>query len=680
MKYKRVLSLFLSIVMIMMLAIETSAYMPATAEASFAAEATEVNAGFKLGSEPEDILYDCGEATIGNTVYRIKDDSIVFGKNDTELVPAKFGSNNLNMLNNKMVFTCFDGNEASICSYDPMSDELRTILKTGVAEITHMYVVNDAHIDYLADNAVYRYDVGSGDVEKLSAPADVFSFVPTYGGNIYAAGSAASASLFFESTELLDKVTYYSVEENSLIVTADSMSYKLAIPDLLAYCSNTKEGIDLNSIMTPYDFYGTLFVSEILSLDGHNCEHCEEEARTAPMFRTVAPGAAETHHEEMRGEPVFITPNPRQQQMINKAAYIVNFTWTPKVSFDDYTSATLDPNAQPTPTPRPDKYFAGQTSYGLPYSRPGKFDLDKISVNGDRVPRYKHSYVFYGSIKTLDACKAEMETSGTAFNLAAARYRGKGYGALYGLDCSAFVSYTWGLSSANGSGTFYGSSFCTCETTYGYQTTNYESAKFRLADLAKLLPGDAFVSACNHAILVTGICKEKDGSIRYIETMEETPPSAIKKTYWNRSGNGSDTLNYLLNTKLAPGKKKNGNGVVIGYYPYNIYRLKAVNTAPTSTGKVTLNANSGIVAPKTINIAAGLKYGYFNNNSLPIPIRSGYSFMGWYTASTGGILVNTNTIVQNGNNHTLYARWKKNGSASPLAINLTLHSPQTDMR
>ena len=187
-----------------------------------------------------------------------------------------------------------------------------------------------------------------------------------------------------------------------------------------------------------------------------------------------------------------------------------------------------------------------------------------------------------------------------------------------------------------------------------------------MSDLAKLLPGDAFVSACNHAILVTGICKEKDGSIRYIETMEETPPSAIKKTYWNRSGNGSDTLNYLLNTKLAPGKKKNDNGVVIGYYPYNIYRLKAVNTAPTSTGKVTLNANSGIVAPKTINIGAGLNYGYFNNNTLPTPTRSGYTFKGWYTKSSGGTKITANTIVQNGNNHTLYAQWIKNGSSASI--------------
>ncbi|MBQ4429424.1 MAG: InlB B-repeat-containing protein [Clostridia bacterium] len=670
MKHKRVLSLFLSIVMIMMLALETSAYVPAEAAPIFSADDAEVSTsaaecgrlepersstrgGFKLGSEPENILYDYGKAMIGNTVYRIKDGSIVSSENDVKLVSAKLDSNNLNVLNNKLVFTCFDGNEASICSYDTKSGELRTMLKTGAAEITHMYVVNDAHIDYLADNAVYRYDIGSGAVEKLTAPADVFSFVPTYGGNIYAAGSAASASLFFESTELLDKVTYYSVEENSLIVTADSMSYKLALIDLIDYCSGAKATRDLCSIMTPYDFYGVLPVNDILSLDGHDCEHCEEEAKTAPAFRTTKTGEAVASSEETRGEPVFIEPNPRQQQMINKATSIVNFTWTPNVSFDKYTSKTV--------TNQSNSYFADNVSYGLPYSRPGKFGLDKIWVNGKQVPRYEHSYVFYDSIKTLDACKAEMETSGTAFNLAAARYRGKGYGALYGLDCSAFVSYAWGISK-HASGQFHGDPECEHIAGAGGKTS---SPKYlTMSNLARLLPGDAFVSAENHAILVTAICKEQDGSIRYIQTMEETPPSAVRKKYWNSSGNDSNTLNYLLNIKLKPGE--NDDDLVYPYRPYNIYRLKAVNTSPVSTGRVTFNAKPGVVSTSMINIAAGLKYGYFNNNTLPTPTRSGYTFKGWYTESSGGTKITANTIVQNGNNHTLYAQWIKNGSSASI--------------
>ena len=192
----------------------------------------------------------------------------------------------------------------------------------------------------------------------------MFSFVPTYGGNIYAAGSAASASLFFESTELLDKVTYYSVEENSLIVTADSMSYRLDLTDLIDYCSNAKAERDLCSIMTPYDFYGVLPVSDILSIGGHDCEHCEEEAKTAPAFRANAPDSGETYGEEMRGEPVYITPNPRQQQMINIATFIVNFTWTPVVSFDKFTSDTV--------TNQSNSYFRDVLSNGLPYSIPTK--------------------------------------------------------------------------------------------------------------------------------------------------------------------------------------------------------------------------------------------------------------------------------------------------------------------
>lgn len=45
-------------------------------------------------------------------------------------------------------------------------------------------------------------------------------------------------------------------------------------------------------------------------------------------------------------------------------------------------------------------------------------------------------------------------------------------------------------------------------------------------------------------------------------------------------------------------------------------------------------------------------------NSLPTVSRSGYTFLGWYTATSGGTKITTNTVITK--NMTVYAQWKKN--------------------
>ena len=41
---------------------------------------------------------------------------------------------------------------------------------------------------------------------------------------------------------------------------------------------------------------------------------------------------------------------------------------------------------------------------------------------------------------------------------------------------------------------------------------------------------------------------------------------------------------------------------------------------------------------------------------MPNPIRSGYTFLGWYTKALGGTRVDENTIVTE--NTTYYAHWQ----------------------
>lgn len=70
---------------------------------------------------------------------------------------------------------------------------------------------------------------------------------------------------------------------------------------------------------------------------------------------------------------------------------------------------------------------------------------------------------------------------------------------------------------------------------------------------------------------------------------------------------------------------------------------------------VTFNANGGSVSTSSISVTNGSTYG-----TLPTPTRTGYTFAGWYTSSTGGTQITSSSTVSLSANQTLYAHWTAN--------------------
>ena len=70
---------------------------------------------------------------------------------------------------------------------------------------------------------------------------------------------------------------------------------------------------------------------------------------------------------------------------------------------------------------------------------------------------------------------------------------------------------------------------------------------------------------------------------------------------------------------------------------------------------ITFDANGGSVSTKSKVVEAGRTYG-----TLPIPTRTGHTFLGWYTAKSGGNQITSNTTVNISSNQTLYAQWNNN--------------------
>lgn len=100
---------------------------------------------------------------------------------------------------------------------------------------------------------------------------------------------------------------------------------------------------------------------------------------------------------------------------------------------------------------------------------------------------------------------------------------------------------------------------------------------------------------------------------------------------------------------LAAWKDANGNEVTENTImpPRNLW-VYAQWTGNSCT--LTFNAAGGTVSPSTKNCTIGSIAG-----ALPTPTRTGYSFLGWFTAPTGGDRF-TDATVMNGN-QTVYAHW-----------------------
>ena len=69
---------------------------------------------------------------------------------------------------------------------------------------------------------------------------------------------------------------------------------------------------------------------------------------------------------------------------------------------------------------------------------------------------------------------------------------------------------------------------------------------------------------------------------------------------------------------------------------------------------VNFNANGGVVDTESTTVTYDSTYG-----ALPIPTRTGHSFVGWFTAAEDGVRVSENTSVEITAEQTLYAHWVK---------------------
>lgn len=111
---------------------------------------------------------------------------------------------------------------------------------------------------------------------------------------------------------------------------------------------------------------------------------------------------------------------------------------------------------------------------------------------------------------------------------------------------------------------------------------------------------------------------------------------------------------YVLGSDGTPEKEvlPDGNGTEVPIT--NPDKPEQPDTPAPAYYTISFNANGGTVAPSSMTTDEHGKIAL-----LPIPVRGGYKFNGWYTASIGGVLVDNGTIFSS--NQTVYAQWTYTG-------------------
>lgn len=124
-------------------------------------------------------------------------------------------------------------------------------------------------------------------------------------------------------------------------------------------------------------------------------------------------------------------------------------------------------------------------------------------------------------------------------------------------------------------------------------------------------------------------------------TLSSTKPTKTGYTFtgWKATGR-SDGQSPIYQPSEAV--TYNGNQTMVAQWTANTYT-------------VTFNANGGTTSTASKSVTYDSTYG-----DLPTPTRTGYTFNGWYTATSGGTRVQSTTNVSITAAQTLYAQWTAN--------------------
>lgn len=190
-------------------------------------------------------------------------------------------------------------------------------------------------------------------------------------------------------------------------------------------------------------------------------------------------------------------PSEGVQNIVKRARQMTNIQWTPQADIKGWGGGVT--------------YKKGVTYTGLPYGQP---------VDAKYVPWDTSLTGFINAVNNPDS---KMYTGTATYNKVAP---------YYSIDCSAFVSWAWGLSSRQTTSTI--KNFAT-----KISDSSYEEMEI----------GDCLCEAGNHAVLITDIKYDSNGKIIAVEISEATTGSTnyLCHSVWYGSGYSKSMSDFQKN-------------------------------------------------------------------------------------------------------------------------------------
>ncbi|MFU8893939.1 MAG: InlB B-repeat-containing protein [Luteolibacter sp.] len=148
-----------------------------------------------------------------------------------------------------------------------------------------------------------------------------------------------------------------------------------------------------------------------------------------------------------------------------------------------------------------------------------------------------------------------------------------------------------------------------------------------------------------------------------------TPPAEQTKTHGEDLTLATNSGNLAKTGHTFSGWNTAADGSGTDYAAGENYTENAALTLhakwTANNYSVTFDPNGGTPAdPATMQVTFGSPYGTLATTS-----RAGYTFAGWFTATSGGTQVTAVTTVSNAANHSLFARWTANAYTVTFAAN-----------
>lgn len=463
-----------------------------------------------------------------------------------------------------------------LCAYALSSQRETVLLDNFFGNLKQVYLVDGAYLDFSCDNAVWRLDLKSGAYRLVLFARDLWSFVPTGCGLIYATGSLFDYTIHADGRLLVAHADDYNVDfslgSGALVYTLGGTDYQMDLASAFGgaaqpvrfsgYAYTTLAGDTEAPALTPEEA-AAAEESEMERLSRELAEILERPENQPPALGSAV------DNDATEAEPDLTQADPNDPQAPQSAEPVPTES-APTESAPQPT----EPAPQPTePAPQPSAPAAEQTP-----AAPAEPEPPTVTLPREPVPVYEndgavrrvasvgvqnivrrarqmlnvrwtpradvaswgggvtyHKGVTYTGLPYCQGCSyVPWNTSLDSFVSAVNNSTSKMYtsrstygrgGPYYGTDCSGFVSWAWNLPQRR------------TTTTLGDSAVSFKVGN----SYQQLQVGDALLSG-GHTVLITDVTYDADGSINGIEASHANNSHAYNDCCYSIHYNGVSAL------------------------------------------------------------------------------------------------------------------------------------------